>query len=171
MQWVIGAVVVLLVLAGVILLTGFLLPVKHCASVSRHLGVDSGRVWALINDFAAYPAWRSTIKSVEPLPEVDGRARWRERDARGEAIAYVTVETVPGQRLVRAIENRDLPYGGRWTYVLATTDGGCTLTITEDGEVYNPVFRFVSHFIIGHKTCIEDYLADVAAQLTPRPAQ
>ena len=36
-----------------------------------------------------------------------------------------------------------------------------TLRITENGEVYNPVFRFVSRFVFGHSATIEKYLADV----------
>jgi hypothetical protein len=30
--------------------------------------------------------------------------------------------------------------------------------ITEDGEVYNPVFRFVSRFILGHTRTMDFYL-------------
>jgi hypothetical protein len=40
---------------------------------------------------------------------------------------------------------------------------GTELTITENGEVYNPLFRFVSRFIMGHAATIEKYQRDVAA--------
>ena len=36
-----------------------------------------------------------------------------------------------------------------------------TLRIVEDGEVYNPVFRFVSRFVIGHTATIDRYLRDL----------
>jgi hypothetical protein len=35
------------------------------------------------------------------------------------------------------------------------------LRITEQGEVYNPVFRFVSRFVIGQNRTIETYLRDL----------
>ena len=49
---------------------------------------------------------------------------------------------------------------------LAADGGGTRLTITEDGEVYNPLFRFVSRFIMGHTSSIDRYLADVQKALT-----
>ena len=34
--------------------------------------------------------------------------------------------------------------------ILLESDGATTLTITEEGEIYNPVFRFMSRFIFGY---------------------
>ena len=65
-------------------------------------------------------------------------------------------EKCPG--LVTRIADRSLPFGGTWTYVLAPDGNGTRLTITEHGEVYNPIFRFVSRFIIGHTGTMEGVL-------------
>jgi hypothetical protein len=35
---------------------------------------------------------------------------------------------------------------------------GTSVRITEDGEVYNPVFRFVTRFILGETATIDAYL-------------
>ena len=35
------------------------------------------------------------------------------------------------------------------------------IRITENGEVYDPVFRLVSAFVIGHLETIERYLRDL----------
>ena len=37
--------------------------------------------------------------------------------------------------------------------------------ITEDGEVYNPVFRFMSRFIIGHAATLDQYLTALGKRL------
>lgn len=37
--------------------------------------------------------------------------------------------------------------------------GGTRITITEDGKVYNPIFRFV----MGHHGTMDDYLTAVGA--------
>ncbi len=55
-----------------------------------------------------------------------------------------TLESVPNERLVRKIANPKAPFGGTWTYELQLADGGCRLTNTERGEIYNPIFRLAS---------------------------
>jgi hypothetical protein len=45
-------------------------------------------------------------------------------------------------------------------------DGGLTtLRITEEGDVYNPFFRFISRFIIGQTRSINSYLINLAKVL------
>jgi hypothetical protein len=95
---------------------------------------------------------------------VDGRPRWRERDRHG-TITYEVTESVPPGRLVTRIADDGLPFGGTWTYQVTPDAGGSTLTVTEDGVVRNPVFRFVSRFVTGHTATIDAYLTALAARL------
>jgi hypothetical protein len=44
---------------------------------------------------------------------------------------------------------------------IAPSTTGSTLTVTERGEVYNPVFRFVSRFVMGHTATINSFLQAV----------
>ena len=37
--------------------------------------------------------------------------------------------------------------------------------ITENGEVYNPLFRFMSRFVFGHTATIDKYLEDLGQVL------
>ena len=39
---------------------------------------------------------------------------------------------------------------------------GTRVSITERGEVYNPIFRFLSRFVFGHTGTMETYLRDLA---------
>jgi hypothetical protein len=59
-----------------------------------------------------------------------------------------------------------LPFGGTWVYEIVPEGDSCTLTITEHGKVYNPLFRFVSRFIMGHTATIDSYLAALNAKLS-----
>jgi hypothetical protein len=86
-------------------------------------------------------------------------------------LALRVLEAPPPQQMtpgrhVRKIVNDDLPFGGVWEYslepVATGSESGCKLSITERGEVKNPVFRFVSRFIMGHAATIEGYLKDLA---------
>lgn len=79
--------------------------------------------------------------------------------------AYEIVEDQPGQRLVSRIADKNLPYSGSWTYQLEAVPEGTRLTITENGEVYNPIFRFMSRFVFGHTSTMEQYLSSLQKRL------
>ncbi|MFZ5863263.1 MAG: SRPBCC family protein [Nitrospirota bacterium] len=166
MKWVVGLGVGLVSIVAIVVGVGLLLPEKHRASESARYRLSAERLWEIITDFSAYPTWRSGVSAVERLPDMDGHPVWKETDSHGEGIPYQTVESVPNQRLVRRIADSSLPFGGSWEFVLETAPEGTTLTITENGEVYNPVFRFVSKFIIGHNKNIHGYLNDIQTKIT-----
>ena len=68
--------------------------------------------------------------------------------------------------LVTKIISAGLPYGGSWTFELDSADENKSrLKITENGEVYNPIFRFASRFIIGHTATIDKYSQALKARL------
>ena len=90
--------------------------------------------------------------------------KWRER-AGGDAIMFEVVESRPHERLEVRIADPDLPFGGTWTYELLPETVSTRLRITERGEVYNPVFRFMSRFVFGHAATLDAYLADLRARL------
>lgn len=144
----------------VVLLVGWSLPVKHRATSEATVRASPQSLYRLITDVDRFPEWRSSVKRIEPVPDSAGRKRFREVGGDG-TILYEIASAVPDQRLVIRIADRSLPFGGSWTYELIPRGDSTTLRITEDGEVYNPVFRFVSRFIFGHTATIEKYLADV----------
>jgi hypothetical protein len=61
-----------------------------------------------------------------------------------------------------------LPFGGWWEYVIAPAGSGSRVTITEHGEVYNPIFRFVSRYVMGQTKTLDSYLTALAAKLGDR---
>lgn len=157
-----GAVLVAIVLLVVAI--GYALPVKHVASREKLLRADPAAVFAVIATPSEFPGWRRGVKSVDMLPAVDGKPSFREHGSDG-TITYVTDEAVPGRRLVSRIADRSLPFGGSWTFDLTPAPEGTLLRVTENGEVYNPVFRFVSRFFLGHHRTIDHYLADLEKRL------
>ena len=147
----------LLGLIVIVLLVGALLPRNHVASREINLRRRPEEVYAAIRDFAAAPSWRTDLQNVELLGEVDGRVRFREQSKQGQ-ISYEVVEDKPPQRLVTRIVDQDLGFSGNWTYLLAPTDQGTRLQITEAGEVSNVLFRFLSRFVFGHTATMDAYL-------------
>jgi len=112
-------------------------------------------VWSLIS---GPPAWRPDVRSYEELPAHDGHRMWRETDKHGQIITYEAIESEPPRHMVAQIADPTLPFGGTWTYDITPAGQSCSLTITEDGEVYNPIFRFVSRFIIGQTATLDAYV-------------
>jgi uncharacterized protein YndB with AHSA1/START domain len=154
------AVGALVALVLVMLAVGYMLPQGHHVWRERTFAVPPDRLFARISSPVEFPTWRSGVRQVEVLPAEAGKDRFREVSADG-TILYEVEERVPPQRLVIRIADRDLPFGGRWIYELTPAASGTRLRITEDGEVYNPLFRFLSRFVFGHHGTIDRYLADL----------
>jgi hypothetical protein len=97
-------------------------------------------VWGLINDPVATKGWGGDVKT-----EVV------EQDA-----PRLLVTKIIGQKA----------FGGTWTFEIAPEGHeAATLTITERGEVYNPLFRTVMR-LTGQTRTIDAYLAKLQAALT-----
>lgn len=150
-------------LIGIILVIGYSLPIQHKVSRSIRLKVLPDRIWNVISDFKNSPAWRHDLKSVEQVEYKPGMLAWREASVNGDVLTYATLKAIPEQLLIRKIVDEGLPFGGSWTFELASETDDVMLTVTENGEVYNPIFRFASRFIFGHYKSIDKYLVQLSA--------
>lgn len=165
MKWIWIALIVLAVLVLAVMLVGWSLPEKHQASRQATFTAPPEAVWALITNVEAFPSWRSDVKTVERLPDRDGRSVWVEQGSSGRIPLAVERSEAPRLLVVR-IADRDLPFGGVWTYAIAPAPQGSTLTITEDGEIYNPMFRVMARFVFGYESTLATYLKAAEAKLT-----
>ena len=155
---VVGVLVALVIMVVVI---GAILPTKHRASRSAIFHASPERLFALIT---GPQDWRPDLRSYERGRTVDGRDRIRETSKHGETVTYEVVAFDPPYHYAARIADKNLPFGGQWTYQLESRGSETVLRITEDGEVYNPVFRFVSRFVIGHTRTIDSYLRALATE-------
>lgn len=169
MKWLYISAAVVVALVLIVFIVGALLPREHVASRTLRMRRPPADVWALITGVDAFTSWRPDVKSIERLPDRNGRAVWKETTS-GMAIPLETMESDPPRRLVLRITDPTLPFGGTWTYVIAPTPEGSTLTITEDGFVSNAAFRFMSRFVFGHYATIDAYLKNVAKRFDEEPA-
>jgi hypothetical protein len=149
-----------------------MLPISHRVTGQATYRASPRQLFELITDVKSFPQWRPSVKEVEVLPPVDGHAQFREIGKDG-SILYQVDSAVPNEYLMTTIADRSLPFGGKWTYQLTPHGDSTTLTITEDGEVYNPIFRFVSRFVFGHTATMDRYLNDVRRRVAdyPTPAR
>ena len=161
-KWIGVAAALVCVLVAVVVIIGWVLPQSHEASRTVMLNRPITDVWATINDVKSFPTWRTSVARVEVLGEQP--LRWQEMGKDG-TLTFQVIESHVPFRLVSEIVDKGLPFGGRWIYELRPTRGGTELTITEKGEVYNPIYRFVSKFVIGHTATMDAYLSALRTKL------
>ena len=137
MKWVVFIVGGLLVLVAAVVAVGFLLPRNHKASRTLRLTRPPADVWPVLI--------QATEASDVPVDVL-------ERD--------------PPRRLVTRVSEKEKNFGGTWTITIAPTASGSDVTITEDGWVANPIFRFVSRLLIGHHATMDALLKNVAKTLS-----
>lgn len=158
---IVGIVGGILVLAGIMALIGSMLPKSHVASRSILLHRSPQDVYAVVRDFGSAPKWRADVKRMEVEAPPGGPVYFRE-EAKHGTVNYELVEDVPAQRMVTRIRDTDLGYSGQWTYTFAPENGGTRVTIREDGEVSNVLFRFMSRYFFGQTSTIDAYLTSLA---------
>lgn len=143
---------------------GASLPVSHIATRSASFSASPEQVWQVIS---GPPTWRPEVTRYEELPPHDGHRMWIEYGKGGSKMTYEAVEADTPSKLVTRIADPHLPFGGTWTYILSPApDRGSTLTITEDGEIYNPVFRFISRYVTGYTATLDRYLAALQTRMS-----
>ena len=168
MKWILW---IFIALAGALLLItliGWLLPKAHSVSREAQFPEPPEAIWKAITDIDAMPAWRQGLKSVKHLPDKNGLPSWVETSVSG-TIPFETVVSEPPSKLIVRIADPKLPFGGTWTYEITQVTAGSRVRIREDGEVYNPVFRFLSRYVFGYSGTIDAYLKSLERKLAEQP--
>lgn len=168
-KWLIRVGILLVVCLLGVFIVGALLPEEHRASRTLITKQPAQTIWDAINDHASEQQWRSDVANVTSLGERDGKPVWQENYKDGNKVALITTESKPPTHMVRELTDLDGPFSGRWEIDIAPTAQGSNITITEIGKVSNPLFRFVSKFIIGHTTFMERYLNGLAGKFGEQP--
>jgi uncharacterized protein YndB with AHSA1/START domain len=150
--------VALLIALVAIWLVGWLLPRHHRARSTVTLRAAPADVWQAITDWRRYPEWLPSVKTVTELRAPDGRVGFTEQTRFGP-LPLLIEQQDDGRRLVTAIADERLPFGGTWTWELEpAADQGTLLTITEDGYIKAPIFRALSRFVFGYHKTIDQFL-------------
>lgn len=145
----------ILLLVTCVVVIGLLLPKAHAVSRAATYKTTPDKLFALI---AGPQNWRPDVIRCEVVPDATGRELTQETTRSGGTVTYELLDSKPPESIKRRIATPNLPYAGTWSYSLQPHAGGTIVRITENGEVYNPVFRFVSRFILGHTSTMDAYL-------------
>ena len=162
MRWLFIIIGILLAFFLALLAAGSMLPVKHTVTRTITLNQPPEAVWQAITDHANDPKWRGDLASVNRIADRNGHPVWEENYKNGQTMRIETILSDPPKRLERKIVDQSA-FGGVWVYEVVPSAGGksTALKIIENGEVYNPLFRFLSRFVFGHSATIETYLKNL----------
>jgi uncharacterized protein YndB with AHSA1/START domain len=133
-------VIGLIALVGIAVGVGYVLPAGHVATHVVHYAVSPDSVWGIITDFQAQPRWFSGVRSSIRVADINGHPTYRE-DLDGFKAEMETAEWDPPRRLVRVVHSENAGFRGSWTWLLAPEGDGTRLTLIEQAEVDNPLFR------------------------------
>ena len=154
---VIGIGILLLALIAIMGIGGALLPRRHSVSRSALFAAPRDSLWAVIADMEHSPSWRTDVIGVRRLPDRNGHPVWLQLTRETDWPLEITLEDAPA-RLVAVVADSSAGFGGSWTYDLAPAGSGTRITITENGFVSNPFFRFMARYFFGLSSPIDQYL-------------
>jgi hypothetical protein len=162
MKWLRILVAVIISAVVLMFIIGAMLPQQHLATASADFNATPEAVWSIVADIDDAPSWRKDLSEMV----MTGETTFREVTHDGDTVEYQIEEAIPAERFVTRIISPGLPYAGSWTYEFRANDsGGCTLRITERGEVFNPMFRFLSKYAFGHSATMEHYLEELKTKI------
>ena len=146
MKW---TFIVIVFLAGTFIIVaaiGAMLPRTHVASRSLTLRRTPEEIWPVVIGIAG-----------------------------GSSVPADIIESDPPRKQVSRVTAAQKNFGGTWTITIApggpsSPERTSVLTITEDGWVANPIFRFMSRYVMGHHATMDGILRQVAKKFNEEPA-
>jgi uncharacterized protein YndB with AHSA1/START domain len=148
-----------------IFMCGSSMPRQHIAMETVNLAAAPEVVYKAVRDLETAATWRSDLQRVEIVETKGDRVVYREIGDGGVTTFQLT-EDVPNERLVTEITDIGKAFSGRWVFQFAPAEGGGTrLTITEVGDVTNPVLRFFAGTFFGYEGAIRQYIRDLEGHL------
>jgi uncharacterized protein YndB with AHSA1/START domain len=164
----IAALIVLMIVAlyGI----GMATPADHLATKSLDLKADKQAVYDTLVDWEHYPEWRPQLASVTAVPDPEGDPHWREEWEADQPVELEITAQEPGRRVEVTIHDPSGMFSGTWEFILAPSDDGAMVTLTERGTIHNPMARGMLACMPGSKEAyLVMYLEHLAGKFGEEP--
>jgi hypothetical protein len=166
--WSLTAVGLLAGLASVATIAGCLVPRGHVATRTLALRQSPESVWAVLRDGESWPSWWGLLKAVERQTE-GGREQWRLDYKDGNRFVLDVVEATAPWHMALKIDDVKKLFEGRWVYDVDAVEGGSRVTLTEHGEITNPLIRLMARMMMDPHMYIDMHLKALAAKFGETP--
>jgi len=157
-----AAVLLLTVLAAAAVL-GLALGSEQVVTDQAMLDRPPETVWRVLLDLDGMPLWRSDLRSLERLPDQNGRPTWREIAAGGTRVMEIAAADPPS-RLVLRRADAGTPALPLWTLELVPAARGTRVTLSVRMRVGNPVWR-VYYRLRPPRAALARFLRDLGLRL------
>ena len=143
-------------------LVGVFIPRDHVATRSLALNCPPAEVFELWQKTADWPSWWKLVKSVESLPDRDGKKAIRMTYVDKNRFDLVIEDSLPPRRMVTRIDDHNKMFEGTWTYEVEPTPTGCAVRLTENGTIHNPLIRTMARLMMNPNMYIDIHLKALA---------
>jgi len=165
------AIVALAVAAAIgLFVYGKRIPVGHVIAVEVALKKSPQEVYALIADVPGHARWAPRVRSVTAADPHEGKPTFRMRVDRHEFVIAVTAAEPPRAFALTILG--DTMFSGVWRWDITPTPTGCTVRLTERGEIYAALARAMvrvtgmeAKFLLRNLSGLAKHLGEAA---TPR---
>ena len=166
----IWALIIIVALIALPVTVGFFMPVRYEGRAAVEFDRSVQQVWDALQDVEAHPMTGAMMKSVENLPDDEGRPAWKEDMGRGEVITVTTTAYEPPHRMIREMSSASVNMFSLWGYALEPAGQGCRVTLSgvtdiERGTWHTPIFRLMMVVGGGVKKGLDIQLDMVASTL------
>ena len=163
MYWILFVMGVLVAVVAALVTGG--LATSRAYDVTRSMVVKAPRdiVWRTIRSVYEYAEWRPGLTESEMSVGDDGE-EWRESTRTRSMRFGVTVDEPPSRFGARILDD-DLGFTGDWLWTLEPSGNDTRVTLTERGEIGNPISRFIAAHMRGHTKTVDEMLTALAARV------
>ncbi len=161
MYWILFVMSAVAAVVIALLVGGLVTPRTHVVSRSASLDAPVDVVWSHVRDVARHAEWREVLEEVTIEHAAPGTLRWTARTTTGSERFEMTADEPPRHFAARSLDD-DLSASSEWTWHVQGDARGATVTVTERGDVPNPIVRFVRTHLSGFAKPVDHYLRDLA---------
>ncbi len=154
-------VIIVVVIINIPVIGGLFLPKSHTVTKTIHLNYDIENVWVYITNVQQYPKWLHRVKKVEVVStNPQGLTSWQEHYQYDKPTMFQIKESYPYSNLVIKTADLETPFTGKWIINLKEEENGTLLTITEQTEIYNPIYRSLA-YMRGQDSNLDEYVTNL----------
>lgn len=164
-KWIVIAGIVIVAVPVLMAAIGVFLPREHVATSRARFAAPPDALFTVLTDFERWPSWNSSVRTMERGPDREGKAVWIATGSWGRMPSILEVVEPPRRLVTRIPEDAGLGFSGSWTYEITPDPDGAWLSITERGQVANPIFRFLSTLFFDPHRTAEQFLRSLGKRI------
>jgi hypothetical protein len=145
---------------------GMSVPEHYAATVVAQVPGDPVTVFAALSDPERRPQWAPGVARIGQVSDdLLGRPVWRELDPTNDRFEFSVVSAEFPVWCTTTTKPEEIGVAATWTWTVAPAGTGTAVTLSEEGEISNPLFRGIWALRYGAYQQVEQDLAALSRHL------